>query len=284
MRCLLVDDEPGIREGLAMLLRRRGHEVHTAGDCAAASGLLASTDFDVVVTDWRLPDGFARTFTEGIEVPVVAMSGHPEQVVRAPNTRAVLSKPVRPAVLLPLLDELAVAAEPEGENAEPRFAPDVQRVVQDTLAQLPADLSVTCEDDGTFVVLRVALPHGFVPMVRPLGGDLRVLDGHDGRELELRLCRDGSPDLATPVVAFDAPWPATGPVALDCRDVSLTAEQFARRLDCVAESDAGAGRFCLVNVPDHLESVTDGFEAAHEMPMRTPVGPRLSAELAELWS
>jgi DNA-binding NtrC family response regulator len=48
---LLVDDEPGIREGLAMLLRRRGFEVHTAGDCATAAERLANQTFDVVVTD-----------------------------------------------------------------------------------------------------------------------------------------------------------------------------------------------------------------------------------------
>ena len=50
MKCLLVDDEPGIREGLAMLLRRRGFEVTTAGDCAAAAAALDAQNFDVVVT------------------------------------------------------------------------------------------------------------------------------------------------------------------------------------------------------------------------------------------
>ncbi len=29
---LIVEDEPGIREGLAALLRRKGHQVRTAAD------------------------------------------------------------------------------------------------------------------------------------------------------------------------------------------------------------------------------------------------------------
>ena len=52
-RVLVADDEPGIREGLAMLLRRRGFEVTTAGDCAAAvqrnpsTGVVAVLKFTV---------------------------------------------------------------------------------------------------------------------------------------------------------------------------------------------------------------------------------------------
>ena len=72
MRCLLVDDEPGIREGLAMLLRRRGYEVQTAGDCAEARARLDAQSFDIVVTDWRLPDGFASSFVDGCPCPVLA--------------------------------------------------------------------------------------------------------------------------------------------------------------------------------------------------------------------
>jgi DNA-binding response OmpR family regulator len=42
MKCSLVDDERRIREGLTMLLWRRGFEVHTVIDCAAAQHGLAS--------------------------------------------------------------------------------------------------------------------------------------------------------------------------------------------------------------------------------------------------
>lgn len=44
------------------------------------------------------------------------------------------------------------------------------------------------------------------------------------------------------------------------------------------------GRICLINVPEHLESITSVWESTHDMPMRERVGARLSAELAELWS
>ncbi len=43
-------------------------------------------------------------------------------------------------------------------------------------------------------------------------------------------------------------------------------------------------RICLINVPEHLESITSDWESTHDMPMRERVGPRLSVELAELWS
>ena len=57
-RVLLVEDEPAIREGLATCLRLRGHEVETSEDLAGArEALSSSVRFDVVVTDWTLPDG-----------------------------------------------------------------------------------------------------------------------------------------------------------------------------------------------------------------------------------
>lgn len=103
MKLLLVDDEPGIREGLAALLRRKGHEVVTAGDCARATVLLSDGDFDLVLTDWRLPDGLAESFLIGIPCPAVAMSGHPEEIVGYPALCEVLTKPVMPNRLVDLI-------------------------------------------------------------------------------------------------------------------------------------------------------------------------------------
>jgi len=282
MKCLLVDDEPGIREGLAMLLRRRGFEVQTAEDCASAARELEAQRFDVVVTDWRLPDGTAVTFAADSECPVLAVSGHPEEVECVGAIREALAKPVHPSKLLERIGELvATSDEPE---AEVTLARDVQAVVDDVLAQLPDGIEVSCHDDGTFVVLRAVLPFDHTPTVRHVGGDLRLVESGGQRELELRLCRDGRPDANTPVVAVDARWPDGDTFALDCDGTDASEQTFSEWCAAVAERNAAGGRICLLNVPERLEPITAVWETTHDMPMRERVGPRLSAELAELWS
>jgi signal transduction histidine kinase len=54
-RILVVDDEPGIRDLLAWELPARGHAVECAVDGIDALGVLASRDFDLVITDIRMP-------------------------------------------------------------------------------------------------------------------------------------------------------------------------------------------------------------------------------------
>lgn len=54
---LIVEDEPRLRESLALLLAEPGREIRTAESVAAAIGSLASAPADVVLLDLRLPDG-----------------------------------------------------------------------------------------------------------------------------------------------------------------------------------------------------------------------------------
>jgi two-component system, NtrC family, response regulator PilR len=51
---LVVDDERSMREFLAILLRKQGHQVVAEGDLAGALARVADSEFDVVVTDLRL--------------------------------------------------------------------------------------------------------------------------------------------------------------------------------------------------------------------------------------
>lgn len=52
---LVVDDERSMRELLEILLAKNGHEVHCAADGAQALEYLADNEYDVVVTDLRMP-------------------------------------------------------------------------------------------------------------------------------------------------------------------------------------------------------------------------------------
>jgi two-component system, NtrC family, response regulator PilR len=61
-RILVVDDERSMREMLAILLKREGHEVAVAENGRSAIQLLDSRAFDLIVSDARMPD------IDGLEV------------------------------------------------------------------------------------------------------------------------------------------------------------------------------------------------------------------------
>ena len=74
-RVLVVDDEPSMRELLAIMLRKEGFEVVTAESRAAAAAVLAQGPVDLVITDVKLPDG------DGIEILRHVKAASPETVV-----------------------------------------------------------------------------------------------------------------------------------------------------------------------------------------------------------
>ena len=55
-RVLVVDDSPDAAESLAMLLEFEGHEVDTARSAADALDCLRRREYDLVITDYMLPD------------------------------------------------------------------------------------------------------------------------------------------------------------------------------------------------------------------------------------
>jgi two-component system response regulator PilR (NtrC family) len=100
---LVVDDEPDIRELLAITLGRMNIDVETAGDHASAKKRLASEVYDLVLTDMRLPDGDGLDLVEwiqahrpGVPVAVITAHGNVEAAVRALKLGAFdfLSKPL----------------------------------------------------------------------------------------------------------------------------------------------------------------------------------------------
>ena len=77
---LVVDDEPGIRELLSMMLEAAGNTVASAKDGNDAAKVMASTPVDVVITDLLMPECDGLEFITEIRknfpnVRIIAMSG-----------------------------------------------------------------------------------------------------------------------------------------------------------------------------------------------------------------
>ena len=73
-RILVVDDERSMQEFLELFFRGEGYEVTTAGDIESARLHLEGDEFDVVITDLRMPRVGGREFFDMLkrERPSVA--------------------------------------------------------------------------------------------------------------------------------------------------------------------------------------------------------------------
>lgn len=75
-RILVVEDEPNMRKLLLMHLRGEGYALVETGSVREGLKALQSNDFDVILTDQRLPDG------EGLEIlTALSLSGSPTAVI-----------------------------------------------------------------------------------------------------------------------------------------------------------------------------------------------------------
>ncbi len=111
-RVLIVDDEPDLIELVSMTLSRMNLTAVGAADIAQARQYLSSKQFDLCLTDMKLPDGDGLDLVEWIqqhqpEVPVAVITAHGnvELAVRALKLGAFdfVSKPLDLAVLRKLV-------------------------------------------------------------------------------------------------------------------------------------------------------------------------------------
>ena len=74
-RLLIVDDEPNLRRVLSSDLRLDGHSVEEADGVTTAQPLLRERDYDVVITDQKMPDG------DGLKVLSITRESDPSIAV-----------------------------------------------------------------------------------------------------------------------------------------------------------------------------------------------------------
>jgi two-component system response regulator PilR (NtrC family) len=125
-KVLIVDDEPDIRELLEITLGRMSLETVSVADLGEARDALSSNNFNLCLTDMRLPDGDGIELVEYInsdfdEIPVAVITAHgsTETAIKALKAGAFdfVSKPVDLHKLRDLVQSALRLS--ESENSKP---------------------------------------------------------------------------------------------------------------------------------------------------------------------
>jgi two-component system response regulator AtoC len=143
---LVVDDEAGIREGLARAVASKGHEAIAASGLAAAREILRKHDIDCVLLDVRLQDGdgldLLRELRQGphADTPVIMATayGDSPRAIAAMKAGAFeyLTKPFDLPLLLGAVDRAVKAkALVRGQGASPA-APSGETLIGSSSAML----------------------------------------------------------------------------------------------------------------------------------------------------
>ena len=97
--CLIVDDEPDIRELLDITLSRMGLQTYSAATLGEARERLREVEPDLCLTDMKLPDGNGISLVEYMQqelpqVPVAMITAHGsiENAVAAMKTGALRAR------------------------------------------------------------------------------------------------------------------------------------------------------------------------------------------------
>src|SRR5215469_4329515 len=123
---LIVDDEPDLLELVSLTLSRMSFETRTASDLASAQRLLKNQQFDLCLTDMRLPDGdgldlvgWIQESRPNVPVAIITAHGNVESAVRALKLGAFdfVSKPLDLGVLRKLVGSaVKLGARPDEES------------------------------------------------------------------------------------------------------------------------------------------------------------------------
>ena len=143
---LVIDDEPDICELLRLTLGRMDIRTETAMDVAGAKALLGEHDFDICLTDMRLPDGDGLELVEwmqqhaaGVPVAVITAHGNVETAVQALKLGAFdfISKPLDLGNLRTIVEN-ALRVRGPGQNGGSKLLGESERMreLRDMIAKV----------------------------------------------------------------------------------------------------------------------------------------------------
>jgi CheY-like chemotaxis protein len=119
---LVVDDVPDVTEMIGLLLKHAGYDVSTADSARSALRLAQKKNYDLVISDIGMPEMNGYELAEALrglnhysKTPMIAVTGYSEYDDRGRAVQAGfnvhLTKPIEPAHLLNLMNELLSGAQ-----------------------------------------------------------------------------------------------------------------------------------------------------------------------------
>jgi DNA-binding NtrC family response regulator len=166
-KILVVDDEPGVRKSLAIMLRREGYEAAEARDAAEALEQLGREVFDLVITDLRMGEVSGIDLLKAIgqanpTVPTIVVTafGTVESAVEAMKLGAFdfVTKPFRPEEILlrarNALESRRLRAEVQQLRTEAKAVFGLEGIiaVSDGMREVLAKLPRIAQTQGTVLI------------------------------------------------------------------------------------------------------------------------------------